>query len=160
MTYTATRLTYININSSVLTELLSQGHDVSLHRYLRISENQFSSDSYGFTGLFFLNQHMHDTVFKKHISGISRYFRTIRYVYTTPYNAIQQLRSQKQSGSSAPQVDLVTNWDVCPVPGAKLGTWCQPSFLCLLLHCTVQNYPVTFTHEFYHKLQKNTINFI
>lgn len=110
MTYTATCLTNIIISSAVLTELLSHGHDVSPHRYIRISENQLSSDSYGFTGLFFcFYQHMHATVFKKQIPGISRYFRTIHCVYTTPYNVIQQLRSQKHSSSSAPQLDLVTN---------------------------------------------------
>jgi len=78
-------------------------------------------------GFFF--QYMHATVFKKQISRIQDRclycLRTRCYVYTAPCKGMQQLRSQKQSGSSAPQLDVVTNYHGCPVPGAKLGTWCK-----------------------------------
>lgn len=57
------------------------------------------------------------------------YLRTIRYAYIAPCDAMQQLRSQTQSGSSAPQLDMV---QLGPQPLAWLPrSWSKARYLVL-----------------------------
>lgn len=114
---------------------------------LKTSSLQILTGSLGFF-LFFFH---HVVVAKKHISGISRwmwclyYLRTARCVYTAPCNAMQQLRSQKHSGSSAPHSNLPGfGSSLAGLPCSWRKVLTAGSSLCLLLHCMVQNDPGAF----------------
>lgn len=104
---------------------------------LKTSSLQILTGSLSFF-LFF----QHIAIAKKHISGVLRWLWCLYYLRAALFSAMQQLRSQKHSGGSAPHLALVAH--VTGLPCSWSRVLAVGSSLCLLLHCTVQNDPGTF----------------